>query len=155
MAPSPWACTAFKMPSLIDTVGACWPPRARRCRPAAGAVLARRPLLRLSVASAVPPNRVRIRSAISSSLSWLPSFVRSPSSRASRSEIRYFSCPISSKVAICSFPLRPTNTGHNTLWRYSATNRELTHAAAMRWVGKTLHRSGPKGSSRQARFANI
>src|ERR1700674_430265 len=139
VAPSPCACTAFKMPSLIDTVGACWPPRALRCPPAAGAVLALRPLLRFSVASAVPPNRVRIRSAISSSLSWLPSFVRSPSSRASRSEIRCFSCPISSNIAICSFPPRPPNTGHNTLCWYSATNRGLTHAAAkMPWVGKNF-----------------
>src|ERR1700730_14911502 len=62
--PSPCACTAFKMPSLIDSVGACWPPRARLRPPAAGAVLARRPLFRFSVTSAVPPNRVRIRSAI-------------------------------------------------------------------------------------------
>src|ERR1700686_3900664 len=69
VAPSPCPCTAFKIPSLIDTVGACWRPRALRSPPAAGAVLAGRALLRFSVASAFPPNRVRMRSAISSSLS--------------------------------------------------------------------------------------
>jgi hypothetical protein len=42
VAPSPWACTAFKMSSLTDIVGACWPPRALRRPSAAGAVLALR-----------------------------------------------------------------------------------------------------------------
>jgi hypothetical protein len=37
VAPSPCACTAFKMASLIDTIGAWWPPRALRSPPAAGA----------------------------------------------------------------------------------------------------------------------
>jgi hypothetical protein len=37
------------------------------------------------------------------------------------------------------FPSSPPNTGHNTLCRYSETNRGLTHAAAkLPWVGKNF-----------------
>jgi hypothetical protein len=129
VAPSPCACTAFRVASLSDTLGACcWLPRARRSPPAVGAVLAGRPLRRLSVVLAFPPNRVNTRSATSSSLSWSASFVRSASSRASRSEIRCFSCPISSTVAICSLFLLvspiPTNI---RLRRYSRINGESVH----------------------------
>jgi hypothetical protein len=128
VAPSLCACTARKVASLSETLAACWPPRALRCgTAAAGAVLAGRPLRRLSVASVFPPKRVKTRSAISSSLNCSPSFVRSASSRASRSDIRCFSCPISSNVAICSLPPRLPNTGPTPLRRHSPINGGSVH----------------------------
>src|SRR6202022_1113750 len=94
----------------------------------AGAVLAGRPLLCLSVVTAFPLNRVRTRSAVSSSLSCSPSLVRSTLSRASHSEILCFSCPISSNVVICCCLLvRPTAV-ITRLRQYSPINRGFTHA---------------------------
>jgi hypothetical protein len=49
VAPSPCACTAFKLAPLSDLVGACWPPPPLRYLVAAGAGLAKRPLLGSSV----------------------------------------------------------------------------------------------------------
>jgi hypothetical protein len=49
VAPSPCACTAFKLAPLSDLVGACWPPPPLRYPVAAGASLAKRPLLGASV----------------------------------------------------------------------------------------------------------
>ena len=81
MAPSPCACTAFKLASLIETPGAFLLLRLPRFPAGAGVVLAGRALCRFSVVTALPPNRARTRSAISSSSSWPLSFSRSASSR--------------------------------------------------------------------------
>jgi DNA-binding transcriptional LysR family regulator len=98
VAPPRCASTALKTASRSATVGACLRRRALGASGATGAVLAGRPLLRLSIVPGVFPNRVSTRSAISSSLSSFASVALSASSRASCSETRCLSRPISSGV---------------------------------------------------------
>jgi hypothetical protein len=126
VAPPRCASTALKTASRSAIFGACLRRRALGASGATGAVLARRPLRRLSTVPAVLPNRVSTRSAISSSLSSFASFSLSASSRASCSEIRCLSRPISSDGAICtpsvSRPIMTRQLDH------SARIRKLTHA---------------------------
>ena len=103
VAPPRCASTALKAASRSAIFGACLRRRALGgASGATGAVLAERPLRRLSTVPGVLPNRVSTRSTISSSLSSFASFARSASSRASCSETRCLSRPISSDVAICT-----------------------------------------------------
>jgi hypothetical protein len=122
VAPPRCASAALKTASRSATVGACL-----RCRAlgawATGAVLAGRSLLRLSIVPGVFPNRVSTRSAISSSLSSFASVALSAPSRASCSETRCLSRPISSDVAICTFPRSLTD--HDTTARPFCDNSRI------------------------------
>ena len=127
VAPPRCASTALKTASRSATAGACLRRRALGASRATGAVLAGRPLLRLSIVPAVLPNCVSTRSVISSSLSSFASFALSASSRASCSETRCLSRPISSDVAICTFP-RSLDRSMTRQRDHSAIIRGLTHA---------------------------
>lgn len=139
VAPPRCASAALKTASRSATVGACLRRRALGAW-ATGAVLAGRSLLRLSIVPGVFPNRVSTRSAISSSLSSSASVALSAPSRASCSETRCLSRPISSDVAICTFPRSLTD--HDTTARPFCDNSRIN-------ARRDLYRRGALSATRR------